>query len=178
MRPIETARLVLEPLVVAHAEQMFEVLNESLLYRFLDNPPPPSIEHLRGVYSRLESRASPSGSQLWLNWALIPRGKSAIGYVQATIIAGEAAWVAYLLASKAWGRGYATEAMQGMLAHLAISYDVVVCRATVEAENQASIHLLERLAFNRASAQDLEDHVLSPTERLFVKHLRGEQNVL
>ena len=46
MLSIRTARLVLEPLTVAHAPAMFVVLRDPLIYRYLDFEPPESLEHL------------------------------------------------------------------------------------------------------------------------------------
>lgn len=159
--------LALEPLTVAHAEAMFEVLSDPKLYRYLDYPPPPSVEHLRGVYARLEGRKSPDGSQLWLNWVVRPKDQSPIGYVQATVVSDRTAWVAYVFSSKHWGHGYATRATRAVVEHLAAEYGVAHYLATVEAENQPSIRLLERLGFHPATTQEAEGHTLSPTERLF-----------
>ena len=169
MNTITTTHLTLEPLVVAHADVMFEVLSDSLLYHFLDHPPPPSIEHLRSVYARLETRAPPDGAQRWLNWVIHPHGQPPIGCVQATVVSQRTAWVAYVMSSKHWGRGYATEATQAMIEHLASAYEILRYLATVEAENQRSIRLLARIGFHGATPQELVGHRLSPTERLFVR---------
>jgi len=156
---------------------MYAVLSEPLLYRFLDYPPPESLEYLQGVYARLESRASPDGKQLWLNWIVIPHGQHPVGFTQATI-EGKSASVAYLLASAAWERGYATEATRGMLEHLGSSYGVKTFRATVEVANLPSIRLLERLAFRLATAEECSGYSLTPTERLYVKVAANEHNEL
>ena len=168
MRTIATSGLVLEPLVVAHAEAMFELLDDAEIYSYLDYPPPPSVDHLRDVYAKLEARASPDGSEIWLNWVVRPPHHPPVGYVQATI-SGRTAFVAYILGRKHWGHGYAQESMQAMLEHLASVYGVDRYLATVEADNRRSIRLLERLGFHLATADDLEGHSLSSTERMFVK---------
>jgi hypothetical protein len=59
MCTIATSELTLAPLGVADAEAMFELLSDAELYRYLDYPPPPSVEHLRAVYAQLEARKSP-----------------------------------------------------------------------------------------------------------------------
>ena len=177
MRTLATSELVLEPLVVAHAEDMFEVLSEPELYRYLDYPPPPSIEHLRGVYASVQTRMSPNASQLWLSWVVRLSGQLPIGYVQATVIPNETAWLGYILSRRYWGRGYATQATQAVLDHVASVYGVSRFLATVEAENQRSIRLLERLGFHGATELELEGQELSPTERLFVSNRGAVQNV-
>ena len=171
MRSLETDRLVLEPLRVAHAERMFELLGDSALYRYLDDAPPSSLDQLRQRYARLQSAGSADQSQRWLNWIIVPKGEAAAGFVQATVVANRMAWVAWLLSRDCWGRGYAAEATRAMLAHLAASHGVARCQATVEADNVRSIRLLKRLAFRRATPRELEGRPLSPTERLFVKDL-------
>ena len=74
-----------------------------------------------------------------------------------------------LLASRHWGQGHAHAAMQAMLGHLGQACGVGLYMATVEAGNQRSIRLLERLGFHGASAQEAEGHELSATERLFLR---------
>jgi ribosomal-protein-alanine N-acetyltransferase len=176
MLTIVTPELTLEPLRTSHAEAMFELLRDEAIYRYLDYSSPSSVEYLRDVYVQLEARRSPDGNEAWLNWVIHPRGQPLVGYVQATLTSNRSAHVAYVLASKYWGHGYAQNAMLAMLEHLASAYDVDRCIATVEVENQRSIRLLERLRFRLAAAHELQGYQLSTTERLFVRHLAAEEN--
>jgi RimJ/RimL family protein N-acetyltransferase len=169
MRALATAELVLEPLVVAHAEAMFELLSEPGLYRYLDYPPPTSLEHLRSVYARVEGRQSADGSQLWLNWVVHRPGEAPMGYVQATVTSGGATWIGFVFSSRHWGRGYASQAARAVLEHLPSAYGVVRFLASVEMENQRSVRLLERLGFHEATGQELRGHALSASERLYVR---------
>jgi RimJ/RimL family protein N-acetyltransferase len=98
-------------------------------------------------------------------------GGPALGYVQATLVLPGTAWVAYVLCPRFWGRGYATEALAAMLPELASEYGVQRYLATVEAENQPSIRVLERLGFRAAAAEDPAGCDLAPTERLFIRGL-------
>ena len=169
MQTIVTPTLTLEPLRASHAEAMFEVLSDQAIYQYLDYSPPASAEHLRNVYARLEGRRSPDGSEAWLNWVIRPCDQPLAGYVQATVALDQSASVAYVLGSKYWGLGYAQRAMQAMLEHLTAAYSVDRYFATVEVENQRSIRLLERLGFQLMASQDLHNHQLSATERMFVR---------
>jgi RimJ/RimL family protein N-acetyltransferase len=144
---LRTARLVLEPLTVAHAPAMFDVLRDPLIYTYLDFGPPTSLAHLQRVYAALERRASPDGTEEWLNWIVVLDG-APIGVVQATISAGGCE-VAYILHSAHWGRGYALEAMTAMLAHLGER----AFFANVEETNARSIRLLERLGFREIASR-------------------------
>lgn len=169
MQAIVTSELALEPLCAAHAEAMFELLSDAEIYRYLDYPPPPSVEYLRNVYAQLEARKSPDGAEAWLNWVVRPHGHPLVGYVQATVAANRRAHVAYVLGSQHWGHGYARKAMLAMLPHLTTAYGVARSLATVERENRRSIRLLERLGFQLASVPELQAHRLSPTERMYVR---------
>lgn len=168
MQSLATTDLLLEPLTVAHAEEMFAVLSEPDLYRYLDYPPPPSIEHLRGVYARGEGGSSSDGTQLWLNWVVRPPAKAAIGYVQLTVT-GSVAWVGFVFSSKQWGRGLAFQATRAVLDHATPRWGITRYLATVEAGDERSIRLLGRLGFREAGPAECLGHELSATERLFVR---------
>ncbi len=169
MQTIAAAELVLEPLTAADADTMFGVLSDPQIYRYLDYGPPPSVDYLRDVYTRLEGRKSPDGTQLWLNWVVRRRGVGPMGYVQATVLPSGIAWIAYALSSKHWGRGYARMATHAMIEHLADAYGAARYLASVEAENRRSIGLLQRLSFRFATREEAQHHDLSATERLFVR---------
>lgn len=169
MQPLAAGDLLLEPLVAGHAEAMFDVLAEPELYRYLDHPPPPSVDHLRGVYAGVETRVSPDASQVWLNWVVRRPGLPPLGYVQATVLMNHTAWVGYVFSARHWGHGYATRAGRAMLDHVAGAYGVSRFLASVEAANERSIRLLGRLGFCEAGAAERAAHTLSATERLFVK---------
>ena len=156
MKALAVAGLLLEPLTVAHAEAMFELLSDPELYRYLDDPPPPDLEHVRQQYARLERRASPDGKQAWLNWVLREPGHTPIGYVQATVL----------------GHGHASKATAAMLEHLESEHGVTRQLAIVEVDNLRSIRLLERLGFRAATAAELAKHEPTATERIFVRSAR------
>jgi RimJ/RimL family protein N-acetyltransferase len=167
METLTTDRLVLEPLTRDHAAALYEVLSDPELYAYLDYGPPPSLDHLRGVYEQMEARVSPDGSELWLNWVVRPGEGAPVGFVQA-IVAGADAWVAYVLARGSWGNGYAREAMRGVIDHLRSACGVTRFLARTEAENGRSTRLLERLGFRTATEAETREHELSASERLFV----------
>ena len=169
MQSIDAGELRLEPLTAAHAEAMFDVLVDPEIHRYLDQPAPPSVEHLRGVYQRLETRHSHDGRQRWLNWVIRAPDDSLLGYVQATVTESNGAWVAYVLSPRHWGHGHATAAVRAMMEHLRAVYLVERFFATVETGNGRSIRLLERLGFREATVDELEGRTVSATERLYVR---------
>src|SRR5438034_4274821 len=96
MRVIETGSLTLKPQTAAHAEEMFAVLSDPAIYEY-ENEPPPSLEWLRGRFTKLESRRSPNGAEQWLNWVIRLPTSELIGYVQATLHPDGSAALAYEL---------------------------------------------------------------------------------
>jgi ribosomal-protein-alanine N-acetyltransferase len=159
---MESARLQLEPLVAAHADELFGGLTDARLYTYTPDQPPLTLEALRARFARLETRQPPPGdgdrSEQWLNWLVRERaGARPLGYVQATVYADGRAAIAYVLLHHAWGHGYAREATQRMIDHLR-ERGVRRFIATVDLRNAASVRLLEALGFTRRGgpAQDAE----------------------
>lgn len=165
MRTIEQGALLLEPQVAAHADEMFAVLSDPRIYEH-ENEPPRSAAWLRERFARLESRVSPDGRELWLNWVLRLRDGPAIGYLQATVYGGGRADVAYELGSAWWGRGLAAQAVQAMIDELVARYGVRRLSAVLKRSNQRSERLLQRLGFARASDEEAQRRMLDADELL------------
>ena len=150
--PFESARLQLEPLRAAHAAELFDLLADAQLYRFIPQDPPASALWLAWRYGRLETRQSPDGDELWLNWALrLKAGRGCIGTVQVTLRADASACLAYELGCRWQGQGLATEACARVLQELASRFGARSALAEVDTRNAASIRLLERLGFQRTA---------------------------
>lgn len=118
---IETARLILEPLRVAHAEEMAKLLADTSLYKFLGEQPA-TEDQLRSRYTRLVSGQSPDGQRGWLNWIVRDRERNdAVGTVQAetrrtgAMMSAELAWV---IGARYQRKGYAREAASGLMTWL------------------------------------------------------------
>ena len=152
MRELDSLRLRLEPQTVAHVEAMFAVLSDPAIYAY-ENAPPASLAWLRERFAKLETRRSADGSEQWLNWVLRERGGGLIGYVQATVRADGSAFIAYEMASAAWGRGLGREAVTAMSDELVAQYAVHTLLAVFKRANARSQHLLEALGFAAAEAQ-------------------------
>ena len=144
---LRTARLVLEPMRVAHAPQMTAALADPALYEFTGGTPPTHAD-LTARYERLESGRSPDGSEAWLNWAIRDQGRDSLaGYVQATVRAtaeGDEASIAWVVAADRQGEGLATEAASAMVAWLRDS-DVKTIVAWAHPEHTASAAVARKL---------------------------------
>jgi release factor glutamine methyltransferase len=108
--PIETERLVLEPVRVEHADEMAAVLDDVRLHEFTGGRPSTRPE-LRERYARWLSHAGLEG---WLNWILRERRTGeAVGTFQVTLRVDSGrrvAELAWVVAVAYQGRGYAAEA--------------------------------------------------------------------
>jgi len=152
MNPIVLGDLTLQPQIAAHADAMFVVLSDPMIYQY-ENEPPPSVEWLRDRFAKLETRRSPDGQQQWLNWVIQLPTSELIGYVQATVLPTGRAAIAYVLSSAYWGRGLAYRAVNAMISELFASYEVRSLSAVLKIENQRSLRLIERLRFEPAPAE-------------------------
>jgi RimJ/RimL family protein N-acetyltransferase len=113
---IATARLVLEPLRVEHADELAPALGDPELHRFIGGRPLDRAE-LRRRYERLVA-GSPDPDVVWRNWVIrLVREDRLAGTVQATIARGVAE-VAWVVGTPWQGRGIATEAARALVAHL------------------------------------------------------------
>lgn len=155
---LETERLWLEPLRASHAAEMFDLLSDDLLYRYVPREPPSSPAALASRFQRLETRTSPDGDEDWLNWiARRKAGRECLGRVEVTIRRDASAYLAYEIAVKSWGKGFATEACRRVIQALFSDYDVTKIVAEVDTRNVASIRLLERLGFRRGAVREHAD---------------------
>jgi ribosomal-protein-alanine N-acetyltransferase len=172
MQPISAAPLVLEPLAVCHAQEMFAVLSDPSIYEF-ENEAPESEEALSRRYAILERRRSEDGSQTWLNWVIRLAGGQLAGYVQATVLASGAAYVAYEVASRYWRQGIGSTAVAAMLAELRANYAVSLYVAVLKARNYRSLALLQKLGFERASDEQVATFGGEADELVMVKAAGG-----
>jgi RimJ/RimL family protein N-acetyltransferase len=144
---IETTRLVLEPPRATDAEAIFErYASDPEVTRFLGWPRHRSVEETRAF---LEFSAAE-----WARWPAGPyviRSRDDGALLGGTGLAFEdsaQAMTGYVLAKDAWGKGYATEALQAMVA-CARQVGVARLSALCHSGHRASSHVLEKCGFTR-----------------------------
>jgi RimJ/RimL family protein N-acetyltransferase len=134
-----TERLVATPLRSTDAEDLFPVLADPLLHRYIGGEPPASLDVLLERYTSLESQRSPDGRERWLNWTLRTKATgTAIGYLQATVGTREVllAWVV----GTAWqGNGFAKEAVRALVRWVDERFPSHELVAAIHPEHGASI---------------------------------------
>ena len=110
--PIETGRLMLNPLTVSDAEDMVAVLGDESLYAFTGSEPP-TLDTLTERYRRQTSGSGVPDEQ-WLNWVIHTAvDQRAVGFVQATVRPNSAD-IAWLVGVQDQGRGIATDAARAV----------------------------------------------------------------
>ena len=145
---IQTSRLDLIPLRREHAEPMYPLLCDGALYEFTGGNPPVSLDVLAALYERRETRHSPDGKELWLNWMIRERESGeAVGYVQATIAASKTN-VAWVVGTHRQGLGFATEAARAVVALLVVQ-GVSGIQACVHQRHLASQKVAAKAGFTR-----------------------------
>ena len=180
MRLIETNTLRLEPLVLAHAEEMFEPMSAPEIYEFIPEKPPASLSSLRQRYRQLERGRSADGRQLWLNWVVRLASGQCTGNVQATIYPGSTGDFAFVFAPKYWGRSVAFEACQAAVQYMAHELGVSALYATVDPRNSRSAHLLTRLGFTEVLPARYPHGEVEPNDQVFAmscRPLSGEERI-
>jgi ribosomal-protein-alanine N-acetyltransferase len=161
---LETPRLLLEPILPAHAPILNESLQDEELYRFIPQDPPPSLEALTDRYDFLSARRSPDGREAWLNWAVRDkRSGDYVGTLEATVEEDPLAFIAYMVFAPYQRRGFAAEACWRLLEHLVDDYRVGVVAAEIDTRNTASIALVESLGFERVGFQKDADQFKGST---------------
>jgi RimJ/RimL family protein N-acetyltransferase len=140
--------VVLVPLRAGDAGELAGLLDDALVRDALAVA---DVDGLARRFARWETRRSPDGAQLWLNWIVRAReGGRALGWAQATVEAPTAS-VAYALLPAERSRGAASDAARAMVAWLRTTVGVEEVTASIAPENTAS----ERVA--RAAGFELTD---------------------
>ena len=173
-RTLRTQRLILEPLVSAHAEPLMPVLSDPTLYRLIEDEAPVSLDWLNLRYQALERRRSPDGRCAWLSWAVRDPGSSNyLGCLQATVHAGHSAEMTCLLGSAHWGRGLSAEAGAAVLEELATQAGVRVVWATVRPDNGRATAVLVRLGFEPVDPDRYPHDSAAAGDLVFRRELAG-----
>jgi len=167
MVAIASSALRLEPLVAAHAEEMFETMSAPAIYNYMPGQPPSSAAALRERYTQLERGRSADGRDRWLNWIVRLNSGECVGFVQATIYPALTGDFAFALAPERWGRGVAFEACQAALPYLVQELGVTALFATVDPQNVRSIRLLMRLGFREVAPAHYPHGQVETNDRVF-----------
>lgn len=150
--PLATGRLTLEPLRVAHAEEMAAVLSDPALHTFIGGAPD-DVAALRARCTRMVT-GSPDPRVSWCNWVVrVSADGRLAGTVQATVRpaartdtvdgtpgadGGLTAEVAWMVGTPWQGRGIASEAARALVAWLRARPEVTGVLAHIHPGHGAS----------------------------------------
>jgi RimJ/RimL family protein N-acetyltransferase len=180
-----TSRLAIEPLAVAHAEELHAALDHPEVHRYLPNPEVTTVAALRTRLEQLAATPPPDGERWW-NFAVRLRAdRTVIGRLEATTYD---AWgeIAYVFGPRWWGRGLASEATRWLIAHLAdhgadhrsaANHDnhhrcglgIAELWAATHPDNTASQRLLLRLGFAAVDTLSRPLASFDPGDTVFVR---------
>jgi RimJ/RimL family protein N-acetyltransferase len=154
IRLLESRHLMLAPLRVADAQDMFDVLNDARLNAYIGGEPPHSVDELRTRYERLVS-GSGRPHEVWMNWIVRRRcDGAAIGTVQATITKKDElrAEVAWIIGVPWQGRGYASEAAAVAIRWLR-QQGILRVHAYIHPDHRASMAVARHLGMQPAAVR-------------------------
>lgn len=167
---LRTERLALRPLQPDDAATMTETLSDPAIYEYIGGEPPTEAE-LRSRYEFLAGERSPAGTQSWLNWIVWEDATSAaVGVMQATVIDGSTAHVAWTIAPRWQGRGYAREAAVAVISWLG-NRSVELVIAHIHPEHEASRRVAEAAGLE-------ETDCLNDGEQRWERHLLATQRTV
>jgi RimJ/RimL family protein N-acetyltransferase len=165
---IVTDRLILEPLQCRHAGVLYPLLRSLGLYTFIPRDPPRSVAEVEERFRRREAGSSPDGCERWLNWASRSAATGEyVGILEATVPGDGTALIAYTTFEPFWRRGYGTDGVRAVVAHLWAEPGILRTRADIDTRNQASIRLVERLGFRRVGLTEDADRFKGETSHEF-----------
>jgi RimJ/RimL family protein N-acetyltransferase len=149
---LQTPRLALEPLELAHADALYAVYQDPGVSRFLITKPS-SREDFREMHDRALAFGESHGM-----WAVFPRGRRTLIGRVGFLAFGESGQpeLAFLLSSSVWGRGYATEACQAALRHALSVHPWLEVVALVRPANSAAVRVLQKLGFSPETEVQIE----------------------
>jgi ribosomal-protein-alanine N-acetyltransferase len=168
VRTLSASCCVLEPQVVGHAPELFEVLRDPAIYEF-EGEPPPSLELLANGLRRKEGRTSPDGTETWLNWVVRKTTGELTGYVQATVLPSGCAYVGYEFSSRYWRQGLGSSAVAAVLDELASVYQVHTVVAVLKTLNYRSMGLLRKLGFAPCPAERTAEFEAEADESILLR---------
>jgi len=170
---LTTPRLTLEPLRIDHADLLFPGLSDPALYTFIPRDPPASADALRDRYTRILRGPQDSPDERWLNWAArVTATGEYIGYIETSTLPGDYAYMAYFIFARAQRKGYAREACEHVIHHLAHEHRIRSVVAEMDTRNEASWRLVESMGFARIAEKRDADFFKGATSHEYRYELR------
>lgn len=154
---LKTQRLIVEPLLADHADELVDLLDERVNRFFSPKDMPSSQAALREQFAEMERAANSRdvGPRFHPFVVRTAELQTCIGRLE-VLVHDKDAEIAFVFVPSVWGKGYAREAAEAIIDHFR---QVGVKRfwACVTRDNTPSLALCKRLGFALAEVpQDLE----------------------
>jgi [ribosomal protein S5]-alanine N-acetyltransferase len=168
--PLDTRRLVLEPVTEQHAGELCNLFSDPELHKLVPLEVP-TLEQQRERCIRWAKRQSPDTSEVWLNWAAREkRSKKIVAHFQAGIKSSEnyVASVGYLVGREFQRRGLAHEGLEAVFNFLKAQYSIREVKAWSDTRNLASHGLAKKLGMVQVDSIKDADFFKGSTSDEFV----------
>ena len=146
---LDGERLLLKGLEESDAEDVFAIYSDPEVIRYWSSPAYESIEQARNLISETQNQFR---ARTMFEWGAEHRGSGRIIGTCTMInvdIAHRRAEIGYAFAREFWGRGYATEAVELLVAFAFGPMNLHRLEADVHPDNSGSLRLLEKQGFKR-----------------------------
>ena len=146
---LETARLRIRPLGVEDVPALFGIFGDPQVCRYWSRPP---LADLAAASALQQEIARHFEQRTLFQWGIAERETNAVVgtcTLAALSLEHRRAEVGYALARAVWGRGFLKEALPALLDHAFRELALHRIEADVDPRNAPSIHLLERMGFQR-----------------------------
>jgi RimJ/RimL family protein N-acetyltransferase len=148
---MDSARLIIEPLFSAHADKLVRLFDQRVNAHFAVDDTLSSLSDLRQQFSTMEAAkmGGHEGARFLPFVVKTVLEDRYIGRLEA-LIHGVDAEVAFLFVPQIWGKGFATEAIKSLIAHLGAE-GIQRVWACVTPSNTASLKLCQKMLFQQCA---------------------------
>jgi ribosomal-protein-alanine N-acetyltransferase len=144
---LETARLLLRELNAGDGQALFAVFADDEVTRFYNVDTMDDVAPAQTIIARMRSRYT---ERVGIRWAIVDKADGrligTIGF-NAIDASDHRAVVGYELARRAWGRGFATEALSRVVQYGHAKIGLNRIEAAVMKGNEASVRVLRKVGF-------------------------------
>jgi len=145
MSRLLTTRLVLDPLSLDDASDLFEARGNPEVMSFWDWPADPSPDITRAMVVQMLAEVGAGRARYWT--MRIRGDRALVGVVDLSDLgSSRSAELGFMLARRWWGCGLAHEAIASVLEY-ARALEITSIHARVADQNDRSVRLLQRLGF-------------------------------
>jgi RimJ/RimL family protein N-acetyltransferase len=146
--PIRTERLTIRAFAEGDAQGLWERRNEPEVARFQNWSVPFPRERIAALVDELIGMDGPTNEEWWLAVVADASTGEVFGDLALHLGSeGRTAEVGYTFATAHWGKGYAVEALQGLIDHLFDDVGITRAFGMLHPENRPSAMVLERAGF-------------------------------